>query len=262
MAKRGRPRKNPLPEEAGSPTTQSFSPPATAVRDYDDLVREVRDLEEMTATRGWARFYGDLLSARDTAKIGLLSAEKMVEVVKAQATVHLVEEQIKRLTEPVTRINEMREKYPLFKTEFTYSGKLDVDTGRVTLVIKNGRNGTTQNVAAVDEPGVTVAGVEAGNAVTAEAATEAQGDAAAAQHDAAAEGVIADVPAADAPESGAQDTSGTETAGDGAVNAEGDDDAGGESSDEEGDDNDEGLTDEDEPGDDGAGDGDEDPFGD
>lgn len=248
MAKRGRPRKNPLPDSEGNPseggrstTVSGYSPPATAVRDYDDLVRELRDLEEMTGTRGWARFYGDLQSARDGAKISLLSAEKMVEVVKAQATVHLVEEQIKRLTEPVTRINEMREKYPLFKCEFTYTGKLDLESGRVTLVHKSVKNGTTQDAAAAAEPGVSVTGVEAEPAVNAEAATDTSEGAEGAQPDADTEGTD------------------TATAGTEAANAEGGETAGvteadGGDGDEEGD-NEDALTDDDEPA------GDDDPFG-
>ena len=32
-------------------------PTATAVRDYDDLVREIKDLEEMTSSRGWIKFF-------------------------------------------------------------------------------------------------------------------------------------------------------------------------------------------------------------
>lgn len=183
MAQRGRPRKNPLPEPvnegevataepevaAGGVITAGSvdnplnlpldtarrtgpEPPATAVRDYDDLVRELRDLEEMTDTRGWRTFYGNLLSARDGAKENLLTAEKMNDVVKAQATVNLVESLVKRLTEPVERINELRGRFPLFDREFVYSGELDAESGRVVLVHHESKNGATQDAAAVAEP--------------------------------------------------------------------------------------------------------------
>lgn len=213
MAQRGRPRKNPLPEPvnegevataepevtaggvitAGSednPLIQTSTqpslpldtarrpgpePPATAVRDYDDLVRELKDLEEMTDTRGWRTFYGNLLSARDGAKENLLTAEKMNDVVKAQATVNLVESLVKRLTEPVERINELRGRFPLFDREFVYSGELDAESGRVVLVHHESKNGATQDAAADTDPSQeTVEGAEAETAVPTEAATEVE----------------------------------------------------------------------------------------
>lgn len=118
--------------EASKPQKKA-EPPATAVRDFDDLVREVRDLEEMTGCRGWKLFFADLLSARASAKAGFLTAEKMNDVVRCQATVKLVDDQIARLQAPVDRLNELRTRYPLFENEFCYTGSLDTETGRVAL---------------------------------------------------------------------------------------------------------------------------------
>ncbi len=121
------------PEEDEEPEKPEGPPPA-ATRDYQDLVQELLDLQEMTHTRGWRTVFGQLLDARDNAKTCLLTAEKMNDVIRMQSTAKLVDEQIQRLLEPVERINELREKYPLFESEFQYSAELDKKTGRITVV--------------------------------------------------------------------------------------------------------------------------------
>jgi len=119
--------------------------PAQVVRDGDDLVRDVRDLEEMTTTRGWKTFYGNMLAAKASAKEGFLTAAKMNEVIHGQATVSLVDNQIERLKDTITRLNELYERYPLFRDEFRYKGEFDETTGRVTLIEKTETSPPVEN---------------------------------------------------------------------------------------------------------------------
>lgn len=147
-------------QEEDPPAMPAREAPAQAVRDFDDLVREAKDLQEMSSSRGWKLFYGEMLSARSVAKDALLIVDKTSELKYHQATVSLVNKLINRLKEPIDRLNELRSKHPLFEDEFCYTAELDEITGRIDLEyhapkqrVPADRNSTANVTEQADPPG-------------------------------------------------------------------------------------------------------------
>lgn len=117
------------PEGAKAPR-----PPQTDLDAYDRQLKKVFDFQALTSASGWSDFFGGLLSDLVVATKALKSCEKMTDVIRCQATIALVENQLARLRQPAEDLNAMRGRWPLFFQDHPYRADFDELTGHVTVI--------------------------------------------------------------------------------------------------------------------------------
>lgn len=122
-----------MKHEGAEPAPQG-GPPVTELENYDRVLADVHELQELTRCKGWSRVFGTLLGEAADATRRLESVEKMHEVIRCQATIALVREQKAKLRQPVDDLNGLRGRYPLFTQDFPYRADYDEATGQVTLI--------------------------------------------------------------------------------------------------------------------------------
>jgi len=108
---------------------------------YYREVCAIVDSAEMTATGGWAEFWRMMRGIEKKAREGLVTAEKMNEVLRMQAAIQFVEHNVEWLSERVDSVNGWAKRAPLFADSYCYEAKVSEEDGVLRVTVVNTKSG-------------------------------------------------------------------------------------------------------------------------
>ncbi len=101
--------------------------------DYEKKLADVRDLEDMTSTDSWRRFYTELQSSMNQHRISLEDAEGK-DVIRHQEGLKILRSVIEKVKKPVDDLNSfIVNTGPLFSTNMKYRAEWNTALGKVEM---------------------------------------------------------------------------------------------------------------------------------
>ncbi len=102
--------------------------------DYADLLREVRDMKELTDTKAWQRLHRNIRAKISAHADAVLDAEKPREVVQHQEGVKILREVLAYPKAPVDLLTEFIKATPLFARMMPVRAEWNEALGKIELI--------------------------------------------------------------------------------------------------------------------------------
>jgi hypothetical protein len=101
--------------------------------EYEDKLRPVLELNTLTSTPGWRRFYDRLVSRRKDHEISILTEEQTRRMVAHQEAIKFIQGLLCEPKQPIEDLNAYCSAMPLFATEFHTRAQWNPGLGTVEL---------------------------------------------------------------------------------------------------------------------------------